>query len=104
MANIDKAFDIELLSLKDSVLVVTGTDDPRTGAGFEAPVGSLYLRSNGELYTKTGTSDTGWSQVETGTYSPVNRVQKYYVGKHGNDSNTGSVSYTHLTLPTIYSV
>jgi len=62
MANIDKAFDVELLSLNDSMLIAAGTSDPSSG-GFEAPRGSLYLQqlpSGGELWTKYGDLDTDW--------------------------------------------
>lgn len=61
MANIDDAFRVERLSLDDVVLIAHGTDDPSTGGGYEAPVGSLYLRTDGNLYRKTGSLVTDWS-------------------------------------------
>lgn len=45
-----------------SILYVTGgAADPSIAPGVFANPGSLYLRSNGTLYTKTGTADTDWT-------------------------------------------
>lgn len=43
------------------VAVIAGTDDPSTG--FIGPVvpGSLYLRSTGQEWVKTGTANTAWT-------------------------------------------
>lgn len=65
MANIDKGFSVDLISLKDEVLVTTGTSNPFT-LGYEAPQGSLFLHQSGgssTLYIKTGGSDTAWTNV-----------------------------------------
>lgn len=67
MANIDKGFTVDLISLKDEVLVTTSTSDP-TLIGYEAPVGSLLLYQNGPgstLFIKTNTPDTSWSTALT---------------------------------------
>jgi len=61
MANMDKAFDVERLSLDGSALMITGTTDPMLG--YEAPVGSVYMYRNGDvsaMYEKVGTADTDW--------------------------------------------
>jgi hypothetical protein len=42
------------------VQILTGSDDPTTGAGLEANEGSLYLRDNGIHYRKVGPADTDW--------------------------------------------
>lgn len=90
MANIDKAFTVDKLSLDDIVLITTGADDPSTGAGYEAPVGSMYLRSvNGEIYIKSDTNDTDW--VKTGPLPiPVNIV--------GNLASTGILVGGRLSI------
>lgn len=74
MANIDKGFEIELLALEGEsktsrTLITTGSNDPSTGAGELAPVGSLFLRqvspTQGEIYLKVGTSDVDWNIIST---------------------------------------
>ena len=70
MAHIDDAFRVDTLSLSDSVLITQGVLDPSTGAGFEAPEGSVYLRSFGTdstAYIKVGAGDLDWSPVYSGT-------------------------------------
>jgi len=49
-----------------NVELFTGDLDPSAGGGVPAPQGSLYLRSNGSAYLKTGVADTAWSLVEAG--------------------------------------
>lgn len=48
------------LSLNGIATVGSGSADPST-AGFAGPVGSIYLRTNGSFYVKTGALDTNWS-------------------------------------------
>ena len=46
--------------------VIGGTADPSAGGGVAADVASLYARNDsgtGELWVKTGSSDTAWTQV-----------------------------------------
>ena len=66
MANIDEAFEIELLSLNNNALLVSAAADPTIGVGYEAPLGSLYLRTTGALYIKTTTADVGWTMASAG--------------------------------------
>lgn len=100
MANIDNAFTIETLSLSDNVLIADGAFDPSAGAGYEAPVGSMFLRSDtGALYQKTGINDTDWALNSVGTTVPRNQV--VYVGKHGSASPAGNgrvPEYPYLTF------
>lgn len=63
MANIDDAYTVTKLSLDDEVLITHGSLDPSTGAGYESPIGSLYVRTNGSLYQKTGALNTQWGIV-----------------------------------------
>lgn len=63
MANIDDGFTVELISLKDEVLITTSTSNPAV-SGFEAPQGSLILYQNGAnstLFIKSNISDTSWT-------------------------------------------
>jgi len=69
MANIDDAFTIDTLSLEDNVLITSGVIDPTIGGGFEAPIGSIFLRTNGLMYQKTNTADVAWSQFSFGSAS-----------------------------------
>lgn len=65
MANIDKGFNVELISLGDRTLITSGELDPRVG-GYEAPEGSLFAYKNGidsTLLIKTGVLDTDWLTV-----------------------------------------
>lgn len=64
MANIDDGFRVEKLSLDDLALVVSHASDPTVGAGYEAPIGSLLLRTNGVVYRKIGTADVDWKPVD----------------------------------------
>ena len=46
-----KAFELDEILLNDLVGVIAGTDNP-TISGVDAPVGTLYIRNNGELFQK----------------------------------------------------
>lgn len=61
MANIDNAYTIDMLSLDDNVLIVSGTIDPSITTGYEAPIGSVYIRTDGSMYQKTNTADVDWT-------------------------------------------
>lgn len=71
MSNIEDGFSVNVLVLgdvdTDRVLVAQGDFDPSSGSGYEAPIGSLFLRRDSAiLYLKTGAPDTGWSTVTAG--------------------------------------
>jgi len=58
--DISLAFDIEEgISLKDQVLIMCGDDDPSI-VGETAPKGSLFLRTTGSAWLKTGLADNQW--------------------------------------------
>lgn len=49
--------------------IINGSVTPSDGAGIAAPLGSLYLKSDGVSYKKTGAADTAWqpySEIEGG--------------------------------------
>lgn len=66
MANIDDAYTIDKLSFDDNLLVTSGANDPSIGIGYEAPVGSLYIRTNGSLYQKNNSADVDWILIGSG--------------------------------------
>lgn len=65
MADFQNAFDVEVLSLDDKLGIIQGDLDPSSGAGETAPVGSLYLRTNGLSYQKFGPNDVDWVKYES---------------------------------------
>ena len=54
-------FEVEGIDIGHSVNVLAGVDDPSVGLGVVAPVGSMYLRTNGQTFKKTGVADTAWT-------------------------------------------
>lgn len=75
MPNLDLAFQFEngLIFSETSVAIFSSTEDPTTGAS--APVGSLFLRSSGDAYLKTGALDTDWTRVLKNGEVVINTVQ-----------------------------
>lgn len=61
--DISLAFNVEEgLSLKDLVVISCGPNDPSI-SGEVAPIGSLFLRTVGSLWLKTGVADNQWYNV-----------------------------------------
>jgi len=89
MASFDTAFNAQVLSLGDEVGIFHGTPDPSTGIGQPAPVGSFYLRMNGETFSKVGPLDTDWLKSGAGVAELGDFANAVYVAKHGNDANDG---------------
>jgi hypothetical protein len=52
-------------------ILCAGSADPTVAPGRMAPMGSLYLRTNGSQYVKTTNADTGW------LLSSVGAVQRF---------------------------
>ncbi len=57
---IDNAFSVSDISIDDKLLIFGGDDNPSVTQEI-APMGSLYLRTSGQLFIKTGVNDTEWS-------------------------------------------
>ena len=83
MANIDDAFTIDKLSLDDNLLITSGTNDPTIGIGYEAPMGSLFLKTDGTIYQKVNTADVDWEKLSIGlsnilenTFEPTGMVNR----------------------------
>lgn len=51
-------------------LLLTGSADPSAGGGVAAPVGSVYLRTDGTFSQKTGVLDTDWTLFGAGGGGP----------------------------------
>jgi len=66
MANIDAAAtfpDGLALGGNDDVGIFYGATDPTSGAGEVAPIGSIYIRTTGELWQKTTAPAVGWERL-----------------------------------------
>lgn len=57
------------IRLSNEARIASGSADPTLG--FPAETGSIYLRTNGEFYRKTGALDTDWAQSGSGTVTSV---------------------------------
>jgi hypothetical protein len=66
VADISLAFSVDGgISLDDLVGIFTGSLDPSV-IGEVAPIGSIYVRQNGQLFQKTGPLDTDWISFSQG--------------------------------------
>jgi hypothetical protein len=65
--------------------------------GKAAPEGSLYLRSNGVSYKKTGPGDFDWEKASDAEGASIGYV---FVTDVSNSGNIGDVSYVPDTVPT----
>lgn len=65
MADINAAFVIEdgLAFDETQTGIFTGSVNPSASPGEAAPIGSLFIRTDGTLYIKTGAADTDWQFV-----------------------------------------
>jgi hypothetical protein len=63
--SVERAFETESILLRDRTGLVAFDIDPTT-VGFNAPIGSLGMRTNGSHYRKTGALDTDWTQTDVG--------------------------------------
>jgi phage-related tail fiber protein len=61
-SRIDTAFNVSDLSINDEFLIFGGSQNPSVTAEV-APQGSLFLRSTGELFLKTGPNDVNWTAL-----------------------------------------
>lgn len=63
--NLNQAFDVEngLTFSESGIAIFSGVEDPTTGAGIEAPVGSLFLRTTGISYLKSSQLATDWKRI-----------------------------------------
>lgn len=59
-----KAFDVRNGLVFDGALVIVGGED--SPVGNDAPIGSIYFRTNKEKWKKTGAGVNDWTMVESG--------------------------------------
>lgn len=99
MANIDKFFLVENgLSFDDDVAIFSGFTDPTSGSGEAAPIGSLFIRTNGQLWQKFGAADTEWQLVSNeGTSIKVTSTDT--TTGYLNDKITVSSSLLKTVIP-----
>jgi len=64
--SVERAFEVPSIVLDELVGLVAFDIDPTT-VGFNAPIGSLGLRSDGNHYRKTGGLDTDWTLTDQGS-------------------------------------
>jgi len=76
--------------------VLYGTFDPSV-TGKAAPMGSLFLRSNGVSFKKTGAGDTDWQKSSDASGAGVGFV---FVTDVSNSGNIGNEVYVPNTVPT----
>lgn len=70
MPALDTAFRVDSLSLDDVTGIFYGASNPSSLPGFDAPLGSLYIRTSpSELWNKTGASLTNWTKFVSGSGS-----------------------------------
>ena len=88
MANIDKAFAVENgISLgDDAVGIFTNSTDPSV-VGETAPIGSILLRDNGELWIKTSAPATGWE-----LFSPIGRISNRLIYPFTQETSSGTIT------------
>ena len=85
-----KAFEVSQgVILNDGAGIFSGTDDPTTGGGTSAPLGSKYIQTNGVVWNKSGAAATDWTVESSGTIDYDNL-----------DYNVAEDSYTELTYST----
>lgn len=97
MANIDSGHNVgPILSLDDEILITFGEVDPSI-SGYEAPVGSLYVRKSvGATYQKTGALDTNWTLFEAGTSGSHNALSGLQGGQAGEYYHFTQTQHTDL--------
>jgi len=66
-------FPISSLTLDDLVDIAQTSVDP-SSAGYTAPIGSVLLRTTGQLWIKVGATDTDWDLIKSGTQIGVDQM------------------------------
>lgn len=101
MADISRFFLVENgLQLDADVVIFSGFANPSQGAGEAAPIGSLFLRTNGQLYQKFGSLDTDWALVSAESAS-VRVTNNDTVSGFLNDKLTVTSDLVKTIIPNI---
>jgi hypothetical protein len=80
-----------------SVNLLDGSADPSAGAGITGPVGSLYLRTDGTMFQKTGVGASSWTT--RGQTGPTGATGSSITGPTGATGATGADGLS-ITGPT----
>ena len=76
------------IELGNGSYLVDGSTDP-SSVGYTAPEGSIYCRTNGEVWLKVGSGDTDWNKIiDSGGASTEDGFQNTFMGKTGTGSET----------------
>lgn len=101
MADLSKFFLVENgLSFDDEVSLFSGFSDPSV-VGEAAPIGSLYLRTTGQLWQKFGPADTDWQLVSAEGSSSVKVSSIDTTSGFLNDKITVSASLLKSVVPAL---
>lgn len=97
----DRAFEVEhgVVLTEDGPGTFGGDDDPSV-VGLDVVRGSVYLRSNGEVWKKYGSLSTEWSQLAAAT--PVSLPAFMPGGRLTLSSNTPVMTANVIGATTIY--
>lgn len=93
-----KAVQLQLGLDPELVEILAGAPDPTLGGGVAADVGSLYLRTTGVLYVKTGVGNTAWSSFGAGN------AQRFTYVADGSEGSSWSISLPAARANTNYLV
>lgn len=66
--NPNRAFEVDAIIINETVGIFGGAEDP-SSAGQAGPIGSIYLRTNGDIWQKTGETTTDWEVNQKGAGS-----------------------------------
>jgi uncharacterized lipoprotein YehR (DUF1307 family) len=107
MADINRAFNCgpSGISLDDVVGIFTNSTDP-SAVGETAPIGSLLLRDNGELYQKTGAGSTDWIRISDteGTGFSIQFEWRFSTDINATDPTSGRFKYDNSTLANVTNI
>lgn len=67
--SVERAFETDSILLRDRTGLVTFDIDPLT-VGFNAPIGSFGMRTNGKHYRKIDALDTDWTEIDGPKFLP----------------------------------
>jgi hypothetical protein len=110
MGNIDRADTFPngiALGFEDDVAVFHGSLDPVSNSEV-APIGSLYMRTNGELWVKTTAPNNGWTLIGdssgTGAGVGIQLKWRFDTATAAADPTSGRFRYDNSTLASVTNI
>ena len=61
-ARIKRGFESEAFIINETLALIAGDYNPRR-EGQEAPIGSIYFRTNGQIWQKFGNEPEDWNTI-----------------------------------------